>query len=39
MEALGESEFVLFEWRMRAFLIVKYKGQERRVYWKVDGYI
>jgi hypothetical protein len=30
MEALGESEFGLFEWR-RAFSIVKCKGQERRV--------
>jgi hypothetical protein len=39
MKALGESEFVLFEWRRIAFLIVKCKGQERRVYWKVDGYI
>jgi hypothetical protein len=31
MEALGESELGLFEWRWRAFSTVKYKGQERRV--------
>jgi hypothetical protein len=30
MEALGESEFGLFEWRRRAFSTVKCKGQERR---------
>jgi hypothetical protein len=30
MKALGESEFGLFKWRMRAFSTVKYKGQGRR---------
>jgi hypothetical protein len=30
MEALGESELGLFEWRWRAFSIVKCKGQKRR---------
>jgi hypothetical protein len=30
MEALGGSEFDLFEWRRRAFSTVKCKGQERR---------
>jgi hypothetical protein len=30
IEALGESEFGLFEWRRRAFSTVKCKGQERR---------
>jgi hypothetical protein len=38
MEALGESEFGLFEWR-RAFSIVECKGQERRVVGGVLVYI
>jgi hypothetical protein len=39
IKALGESEFVLLELRMRAFSIVKFKGQERRVIGGVLVYI
>jgi hypothetical protein len=39
MEALGESEFDLFEWRRRAFSTVKCKGQERRAVGGVLVYI
>jgi hypothetical protein len=39
MEALGKSEFDLFEWRRRAFSTVKCKGQERRAVRGVLVYI
>jgi hypothetical protein len=39
IKALGESEFGLLELRMRAFSIVKFKGQERRVIGGVLVYI
>jgi hypothetical protein len=38
MEALGESELVLLEWRMRALSIGEYKGQEWSAVGSVWGY-